>query len=148
MAQRTGLGPDLPRGTCHEIVVKDVEESSGESRFSVASAMRSSAKRSRRDSRNIAIALALLALAVIMFLVTIVKFEEQMEANGMPQIRGEIKPLNVQTSGIAALSKRDACAWESEMPVASLPPPLSTSAARKNLSRSPMQALLVCEVSC
>ena len=102
MVQRTGVGPDPSRGTGHATAVENGQESSKESRFRVAGAMRSPAKRSRRDSRNIAIALALLALAVIMFLVTMVKFEEQMQTNGMSQTRGETKPLHVLTSGAAA----------------------------------------------
>ena len=52
--------------------------------------MRLVAKRSRRGARSIAIALALLAFAVIMFLVTIVKLEEQVHRNGAHQTRGEM----------------------------------------------------------
>ena len=76
--------------------------------------MRSPAKRSRRDSRNIAIALALLAFAVIMFLVSIVKFEERMQRNSMSQSPRETKPLFVLTSGVAALSRRGSLAWRLE----------------------------------
>lgn len=43
------------------------------------------ARRSPRDSRNIAIALALVTLAVLMFFVTMVKFEEQLYGNGLFQ---------------------------------------------------------------
>ncbi len=65
--------------------------------------MRTSVKRKRRDSRNIAIALALLALAVVLFLVTIVKFGDQMQRSDMSQTQEETKPPQVPTLGIAPL---------------------------------------------
>ena len=49
-----------------------------------------------------------------MFLVTIVKFEEQMQRSGMSQTRGETKPLHVLTSGVAVFSRRDSLAWRLE----------------------------------
>ena len=51
--------------------------------------MRPLAKRSRRHSRSIAIALALLAFAVIMFLVTIVKLDEQVHWDGTQRTGGQ-----------------------------------------------------------
>jgi hypothetical protein len=46
--------------------------------------MRALVRQSPRDSRNLAVALALLALAAVMFLVTMVKFEEQMHIATQP----------------------------------------------------------------
>ena len=57
----------------------------------IVCAMRPLAKRSRRHSRSIAIALALLAFAVIMFLVTMVKLGEQARRNGPHQAQEETK---------------------------------------------------------
>jgi hypothetical protein len=47
--------------------------------------------------------LALLALAAIMFFVTIVKFEEQIHRDGVFRTRAETKPRRVRTPGAAAL---------------------------------------------
>ena len=49
--------------------------------------------------------LALLAFAVIMFLVTIVKFEEQMYNNDMSRTPGEPRSPRVPTTGVAAVSR-------------------------------------------
>jgi len=49
--------------------------------------MGSSVKRTRRDSRNIAIALALFAFAVVVYFVTIVKFDDQIRRNEVSQTR-------------------------------------------------------------
>ncbi len=92
MVHHSGAGPDPSRDTGHGVVVENGERSSGESRFGAGGAMQSPVRppgrRSPRDSRNIAVALALLAFAVIMFLVTIVKFDEQIQRIGMSQTRG------------------------------------------------------------
>ncbi len=88
MVHQTGAGPDPSRDTGHAVVVDNRDESPGEFRFGAVGATRSPVRRSPRDSRNIAVALALLAFAVIMFLVTIVKFEEQIQRIGMSQTRG------------------------------------------------------------
>ncbi len=102
MVYYTGVASDPTRGArparaVEDGAVEDGDGSSGESRFDVVRAMcsparspvrspvRSPARRSRRDSRNVAVALALLGFAVIMFPVTIVKFEEQMHGNDMSQ---------------------------------------------------------------
>ena len=116
MVHHTGAGPVPSRDTGLTMVVENGEESSGESRFGAVRAIRSPARRSPRDSRNIAVALALLALAVIMFLVTIVKFEEQIRRIGMSQTRGATTPPRVGTSyqgsGVAEYySVSDALAW-------------------------------------
>ncbi len=100
------------------MAVENGAESSEESRVDADRATRSPARppaqRSPRDSRNIAVALALLAFAVVMFLVTMVKFEEQMHRIGMSQTRGETAPPRVQTSGVATVfSTGDALAWGS-----------------------------------
>lgn len=96
MVHHSGAGPEPSRDTGHGVVVENGERSSGESRFGAGGAMRSPGRppgrppgrRSPRDLRNIAVALALLAFAVIMFLVTIVKFDEQIQRIGMSQTRG------------------------------------------------------------
>lgn len=97
MVHQTGAGPGPSRGTGHGMVVE-----TGESRFGGVRALRSPARRNSRDSRNIAVALVLLAFAVIMFLVTIVKFEEQIQRIGVSQNRGAATPPHVPTSGAAA----------------------------------------------
>lgn len=56
------------------------------------------AKRGRQRSKNVAIALALLALVVVMFLVTIVKLEEQVHRDRTPQTWEETKQPHVLTS--------------------------------------------------
>ncbi len=126
-----GAGPDPSGDTGHAVVVENREESSGESRFGAVgttrtparsparSSARPPARRSPRNSRNIAVALALLGFAVIMFLVTIVKFEEQIQKIGMSQTRGATTPARVRTSfqslGVGALfSASDARAWGTE----------------------------------
>ncbi len=116
MIHDTGAGPDPSRDTGPVLVVENGEESSGESRFGAVRVMRAPASRSPRDSRNIAVALALLAFAVIMFLVTIVKFEEQIQRIGVSQTRGATTPPRVRTSyqgsGVAAFrSISDTLAW-------------------------------------
>ncbi len=120
MVHHSGAGPDPTRDTGPAMVVENREESSRESRFGAVRATRSPARsparRSPRDSRNIAVALALLAFAVIMFLVTIVKFEEQIQRIGMSQTRGATTPPRLRTSyqgpGVAAVfSVSDARAW-------------------------------------
>ncbi len=98
------------------MVVEHREESSGESRFGAVRARRSPITRSPRDTRNIAVALALLAFAVIMFLVTIVKFEEQIQRIGMSQTRGATTPPRVRPSypgsgGGVFFPLSDARAW-------------------------------------
>lgn len=98
MVHRTNVGSDPSGDTGHATVVGNREKSSEESRFGVVCAVRSPAKRSPRDSRNIALALALLALAIIMFLVTIVKFEERLNGNGLFQTQGETKQPRARTS--------------------------------------------------
>ncbi len=98
MVQQTGAGPDPSRDTGHTVVVENGEESPGEFRFGAVGALRSPARRSPRDSRNIAVALALLAFAVIMFLVTIVKFEDQIQRIGASQTQGTTTPPRVRTS--------------------------------------------------
>ena len=122
MVHHTGAGPDACRGTGQATVVENRAESSEESRFDADRAARSPARpparpparRSPRDSRNIAVALALLAFAVVIFLVTMVKFEEQIQRIGMAQTRGETAPPRVRTSGVAAdFSTSDAPAWGS-----------------------------------
>ena len=113
MGHETGPGPDPCRGTGNGMAVETGAEPSEESRFDGDHAMPSPA-RSPRDSRNIAVALALLAFAVVMFLVTIVKFEEQLHRIGMPQTRGETAPPRLRTSGAAAFFPiSDALAWGS-----------------------------------
>lgn len=98
MVHHSGAGPDPSRATGHGMVVENRGESSGQSRFGAVRAMRSATGRSPRDSRNIAVALALLAFAVIMFLVTIVKFDEQIQRIGMSQAREAAMPPRVWTS--------------------------------------------------
>ena len=71
------------------------------------------AKRSRQRSRSIALALALAALAVIMFLVTIVKLEEQVHRDELPQTWEETKQPPVLTSDFTVYARRDALAWAS-----------------------------------
>ena len=114
MVQHSGPGPDPSRDTGHAVVVENREQSSGASRFGPVGATRSQARsparsqvrRSPRDSRNIAVALALLAFAVLMFLVTIVKFEEQIQRIGLSQPWEATTPPRVRTpyrgSGVAA----------------------------------------------
>lgn len=102
MVHRTGPGLEQSRDTGHATVAGNRDESAKESRFRVICALRSPARRSPRDSRNIAIALALLALAAIMFFVTIVKFEEQIHRDGVFRTRAEAKPPRVRTPGAAA----------------------------------------------
>ncbi len=84
MVQRTGLGPNPSRDSGHVGLAGNRERSSEESRFGVVCAMRALARQSPRDSRNLAVALALLALAAVMFFVTMVKFEEQMHIATQP----------------------------------------------------------------
>ncbi len=98
MVHQTGAGPEPSRDNGHAVVVENRDESHREFRFGAVGAMRSPARRSPRDSRNIAVALALLAFAVIMFLVTIVKFEDQIQRNGMSQTHGTMTSLRVRTS--------------------------------------------------
>ncbi len=122
MVQHSGPEPDPSRDTGHAVAVGNRERSSWASRFGAVGATRSQARsparRSPRDSRNIAVALALLAFAVIMFLVTIVKFEEQIQRIDMSQTRG------------------------------APPPPVRALAARKNLLGPSIWALPGCEVPC
>lgn len=108
MVYYTGVASDPTRGArparaVEDGAVEDGDGSSGESRFDMVRAMcsparspvRSPARRSRRDSRNVAVALALLGFSVIMFLVTIVKFEEQMHGNDMSQTgESQIRPAS------------------------------------------------------
>ena len=75
--------------------------------------MRPLEKRSRRRSRSIAIALTLLAFAAIMFLVTLVKLEQQVHRNGTPQTRGEMNQVHILTSDITAHARREVLAWGS-----------------------------------
>ncbi len=108
--QRTGAGPDPTRGArpataVGETAVEDGDEWSGESRIGKVRAIDSPQRRSRRRSRNLAVALALLAFAIIMFLVTIVKFEEQMYNNDMSRTPGEPRSPRVSTTGVAAVSR-------------------------------------------
>ncbi len=70
-------------------------------------------KRSPQRSRSKAIALALTAFAVIMFLVTIVKLEEQVHRDELPQTRDETKQPHVLTSDITAYARRYALTWAS-----------------------------------
>ena len=102
MVHHSGAGPDPSRDTGHAVVVEDREQSSGESRFGAVGAVRSPARpparRSSRASRNIAVALTLLAFAVIMFLVTIVKFDQQIQRIGMSQTREATTPPRVRMS--------------------------------------------------
>ncbi len=102
MVQRRGVGPEPAGDTGHDSVVGNRKASCEESRLSVVGAprpaARSATKRGPRDSRNIAIALALLALAAVMFLVTMVKFEEQMYRNGPVQTRFDRNPPQVRGS--------------------------------------------------
>ena len=106
MVHQTGARPEPSRDTGHVVVVENGEESPGEYRFGAVGTMRSPARRSPRDSRNIAVALALLAFAVIMFLVTIVKFEDQIQRIGTSQTQGTTTPPRVwtpnQRSGVGA----------------------------------------------
>ena len=120
MVHHTGARPDPSRDTGHAMVVENREESSGESGFGAERVTRPPARpparRNPRDSRNIAVALALLAFAVIMFLVTIVKFDEQIQSIGVSQTRGATTPTRVRTwypgSGVAAVfPTSDARAW-------------------------------------
>ncbi len=101
MVQHSGPEPDPSRDTGHAVVVENREQSSGASRFGAVGATRSQARsparRSPRDSRNIAVALALLAFAVLMFLVTIVKFEEQIQRIGLSQPWEATTPPRVRT---------------------------------------------------
>ncbi len=97
MVHHSGAGPDPSRDTGHVVVVENREQSSGEPRFDAVGEIRSPARRSPRDSRNIAVALALLAFAVLMFLVTIVKFEEQIQRIGLSQPWEATTPPRVRT---------------------------------------------------
>ena len=72
------------------------------------------AKRSPQRSRSIAIAIVLVVLAVIMFLVTIVKIEEQVHQDGTPQTREDTKQPHVLTLDFTVYAKEDVLAWASE----------------------------------
>ncbi len=102
VVQRRDVGPEPAGDTGHDSVAGNRKASCRESRLGVVGALRSAAgsaaRRRPRDSRNIAIALALLALAAIMFLVTMVKFEEQMYGNGPVQTRFDRQPPQVRGS--------------------------------------------------
>ena len=71
------------------------------------------AKLSRQRSRSIAIALALLAVVGIMYFVTIVKLEEQVHRDELPQTWEETKQPPVLTSDFTVYARRDALAWAS-----------------------------------
>ena len=115
MVDHSGAGPDPSRDSGHAVVAENREQSSGASRFGAVRETRSPARpparpparRSPRDSRNIAVALALVAFAVIMFLVTIVKFDEQIQRIGMSQTQGATTTPRAGTSyrgsGVAAV---------------------------------------------
>lgn len=102
VVQLSDVGPEPAGDTGHDSVAGNRKASCRESRLGVVGALRSTAgsaaRRGPRDSRNIAIALALLALAAIMFLVTMVKFDEQMYGNGLVQTRFDRQPPQVRGS--------------------------------------------------
>ncbi len=92
----TGAGPDSTRDAGPATAVEGTDRAM---RSPARPQVRPRARRSLRASRNIAVALALAAFAVIMFLVTIVKFEEQIYKNYMSRARGEPDSTRVPASG-------------------------------------------------
>jgi type II secretory pathway component PulM len=87
VAHHSGIERRPSRDTVHAAAAEIRDGPTEKSRPRAAGAARSLARLNPRDSRNIAIALALLAFAVIMYLVTIVKLEEQLHRSGMSLVR-------------------------------------------------------------
>ena len=102
MIHHTGAGPDSTRDSRPATAVEGaVRAMPSPARPPV----RPGARKSRRASRNIAVALALAAFAVIMFLVTIVKFEEQIYKIDLSRPPGEPVSIGAAITYFLEMSK-------------------------------------------